>query len=102
MFPAFSTFQMHIAREGLHLLNKDSDQTASTNKGLTLTDIFHQFDTITLRGRTSIDRHLDLQQHKQVPSLSATENQQPRSFHDKDLKRQSLSSATCTSTDLPL
>ena len=33
-------------------LNKDCER-------LTLTDIFHQFDTITLRGRTSVDRYLN-------------------------------------------
>ncbi len=44
------------------------------NEQLTLTDIFHQFDTITLRGRTSIDRYLNIQRVKQLnielPSIS--------------------------------
>jgi hypothetical protein len=52
------TFEMKRAEEFIHQDNSDS---LLNNERLTLTDIFHQFDTITLRGRTSIDRYLNIQ-----------------------------------------
>jgi hypothetical protein len=57
IFSSFTTFDIKTADN--YLNNSD---ILSTNEQLTLTDIFHQFDTITLRGRTSIDRYLNIQQ----------------------------------------
>ncbi len=57
IFSLFTTFNIKTADN--YLNNFD---ILSTNEQLTLTDIFHQFDTITLRGRTSIDRYLNIQQ----------------------------------------
>jgi hypothetical protein len=44
-----------------YLFKENNPENLSNNEQLTLTDIFHQFDTITLRGRTSIDRYLNQQ-----------------------------------------
>jgi len=58
IFPLFTTFDIRRADDYLYIRNSD---IRLNNEQLTLTDIFHQFDTITLRGRTSIDRYLNIQ-----------------------------------------
>jgi len=69
LFSSFITFDIKTADD--YLNNSD---ILSNSEQLTLTDIFHQFDTITLRGRTSIDRYLNIQRAKQLnielPSIS--------------------------------
>jgi hypothetical protein len=52
---------MTRAYEYLYIHNQDNSDVLSNNEQITLTDVFHQFDTITLRGRTSIDRYLNIQ-----------------------------------------
>ena len=60
MFALYTTFDP--SRSDVYLGNKSSNDGS-----LTLTEIFHQFDTITLRGRTSIDKHLN-DQNSEDPS----------------------------------
>ena len=54
----FTTFDQRRADEYLYVAKEDNP---NDNEQLTLTDIFHQFDTVTLRGRTSVDRYLNIQ-----------------------------------------
>ncbi len=56
---------MTKAYDYLYFIDQNHPNILSTNEQLTLTDIFHQFDTITLRGRTSIDRYLNIQSNEQ-------------------------------------
>ena len=57
---------MKRAYDYLYIINEN---VLSSNEQLTLTDIFHQFDTITLRGRTSIDRYLNIQRAKELAQV---------------------------------
>ncbi|CAF1004636.1 unnamed protein product [Adineta ricciae] len=66
IFVAFTTFEMKTAYEYLYIIDQNMSEKSIDNPQLTLTDVFHQFDTITLRGRTSIDRYLNIQQTKQI------------------------------------
>ncbi|UJR35051.1 hypothetical protein I4U23_027827 [Adineta vaga] len=66
IFVAFTTFELKTAYEYLYLIEKNLTDKTIPNQQLTLTEIFHQFDTITLRGRTSIDRYLNIQRTKQI------------------------------------
>lgn len=52
IFTLFTTFDLSRSSDYL-------SETSSNDHSVTLTEIFHQFDTITLRGRTSIDKHLN-------------------------------------------
>ena len=56
---------MKTAYEYLYIIDQNTSEKSTGNPQLTLTDVFHQFDTITLRGRTSIDRYLNIQRAKQ-------------------------------------
>ena len=60
-FLAFQTTEMQATYECLH---PNETKLSSFDDEITLTDIFHQFDTITLRGRTSIDRYLNIQRNE--------------------------------------
>ena len=62
----FTTFDLRRANEYLDLGKEDNADVVLNNEQLTLTDIFHQFDTITLRGRTSVDRYLNIQRTKDL------------------------------------
>jgi hypothetical protein len=64
IFPLFTTFDIRrVADDCFHTRNSDIQLN---NEELTLTEIFHQFDTITLRGRTSIDRYLNIQRTNEL------------------------------------
>jgi hypothetical protein len=73
IFPLFTTFDIRRAADDcFHTRNSDIQLN---NEELTLTEIFHQFDTITLRGRTSIDRYLNIQQTNElIDSSNQTQN----------------------------
>ena len=60
IYQAFTSFEMSTIIDCLHMMDKNTK--TEVDEQLTLTDIFHQFDTVTLRGRTSIDRYLNIQQ----------------------------------------
>lgn len=51
------------------------------NEQITLTDIFRQFDTITLRGRTSIDRYFNQQQTQLINHIPEENNNQTTYYH---------------------
>jgi hypothetical protein len=80
---------MKTAYNCLYVNNPD---VISNDERLTLTDIFHQFDTITLRGRTSIDRYLNIQRAKEVAQHSHIQNEQQQSMMMTDMinKRQTI------------
>ncbi len=59
----------------------------NNNEQLTLTEIFHQFDTITLRGRTSIDRYLNIQRDQQFTQQAKIENEQQLTVEISDRTR---------------
>lgn len=62
LFSAFTQLEIKTAQDYLNILDQSNSNIAtSNNEELTLTDIFHQFDTIALRGRTSIDRYLNIE-----------------------------------------
>jgi hypothetical protein len=67
---------MKTAVEYLYIIGQNNSDISPINEQLTLTDIFHQFDTITLRGRTSIDRYLNIQRAKEFAQQSQIENEQ--------------------------
>ena len=75
IFTIFTKFQMKTTNDYIYMIeeNKSSD-VLSFNEQLTLTEIFHQFDTISLRGRTSIDRYLNIQRAKELVQHSHIEN----------------------------
>lgn len=56
-FQSYLTYNLNNIYDYLY----KQDSNLFNNEQITLTDIFHQFDTITLRGRTSIDRYLNQQ-----------------------------------------
>ncbi|CAF1492736.1 unnamed protein product, partial [Didymodactylos carnosus] len=67
----FTLFEKKSACDCLNVIDRNSqvaqikerkgkDQQSGYDQ-ITLTEIFHQFDTITLRGRTSVDRYLNIQ-----------------------------------------
>ncbi|CAF0766690.1 unnamed protein product [Rotaria sp. Silwood1] len=76
IFSNFTKFQMKTAHDYLYIIDQNNSDISSINEQLTLTDIFHQFDTITLRGRTSIDRYLNIQRAKELAQHSQIENEQ--------------------------
>ncbi|CAF3281395.1 unnamed protein product [Rotaria sp. Silwood2] len=75
IFSNFTKFEMKIAHNYLHIIDENNSDISLINEQLTLTDIFHKFDTITLRGRTSIDRYLNIQRAKELAQHSQFENE---------------------------
>ncbi|CAF3459189.1 unnamed protein product, partial [Rotaria sp. Silwood2] len=75
IFSNFTKFEMKIAHNYLHIIDENNSNISLINEQLTLTDIFHKFDTITLRGRTSIDRYLNIQRAKELAQHSQFENE---------------------------
>ena len=75
-FLTFTLFKLKPTMDYLHIIDQNHLASVSTNEQLTLTDIFHQFDTITLRGRTSIDRYLNTQHTNEHNQYSQIENKQ--------------------------
>ncbi|CAF0844358.1 unnamed protein product [Adineta steineri] len=78
IFVGFTTFEMKTAYEYLYIIDQNNLEMSSSHEQITLTDIFHQFDTITLRGRTSIDRYLNIQPTKEIIQQSQNENEQQK------------------------
>ncbi|CAF0921179.1 unnamed protein product [Rotaria sordida] len=76
IFSKFTKFQMKTEHDYLHIIDQNNSDISLINEQITLTDIFHQFDTITLRGRTSIDRYLNIQRAKELAQYSQIENEQ--------------------------
>lgn len=77
---------MKTAYEYLYIIDQNNSDISQINEQLTLTDIFHQFDTITLRGRTSIDRYLNIQRAKEFTQPSMQIYPSSSIKHDEERK----------------
>ncbi|CAF3257610.1 unnamed protein product [Rotaria socialis] len=75
IFSALTKLNLKTTQDYLNTIDqRNYDVATSTNEQVTLTDIFHQFDSITLRGRTSIDRYLNIQRTKEFTQQFQNEN----------------------------